>query len=73
MRTISTNAGQGQGSGTFTTQQAGFAAGERVYEMLSCTPSTATEEGEVVVEVRGWAPKVLMSKAFIEGSTMCRQ
>ena len=41
--------------------------------MLSCTAYTATEEGEVVVEVGGWAPKVLMIKAFIEGSTMCRQ
>lgn len=73
VRTVLTNAGTGQAAGTFTTEQAGFTAGDVVYEMFSCSTYTADASGNVAVDTGGGKPKVLMVQSFIAGSTMCGQ
>lgn len=69
--TIMTFAGTGQASGTYTTDGAGYTAGASVVDLVSCTEYTASSSGEVTANVGGGEMVVLMTAAFISGSTMC--
>lgn len=71
LRSILTNAGVGQGNGTYTTEGAEFAAGATVVDMISCDAYTADSNGEVTARIGGGAVVVLMEQDVAQHSGIC--
>lgn len=71
VRSIMTNAGVYQASGTYTTDGAEFTAGDAVVDLISCDTYTADSSGEVTVKIGGGAVVALMEQGVAQDSGIC--
>lgn len=71
LRSIMTNAGVDQASGSYTTDGAEFTAGDDVVDLISCDTYMADDSGEVTVKIGGGAVVALMEQALAQDSGIC--
>lgn len=71
IRSILTNGGMGQASGSYTTVGAAFTHSVTVVDMISCKTYQADKDGEVTANVGGGAAAILMESSVAFGSGIC--
>lgn len=71
LRSILTNAGVDQASGSYKTEGAEFTAGDHVVDLMSCATYTADSCGEVTAKTGGGAVVVLMEQSLAKDSGIC--
>nr|AOO85390.1 alpha-amylase [Aureobasidium pullulans] len=69
---VFTNKGSsGSSSFTLSSSASGFAAGQAVTDVLSCTSYTADSNGNIAININAGAPRVLYPTSKLTGSGLC--